>query len=501
MPRSRAMKVLVLALLVSFGTPGCVRAGFDGSEKPPPPDAAEDADAWRDGSLDDLAVGSDVGDAAPADSNADAQSGVKPPWATALGGPLTDLLYGVAIDGQGNVLVTGSFEGKVDFGGKQVVSQGMGDIFVAKLDPTGKVIWSWTAGGPGPDLGYDVTTDPKGYVYVTGYFSGTVTLTGQTMVSNGQQDLFVVKLDPAGKLVWAEAQGGISEDFGYALTVDGQGGVAVTGQYSGKVDFGGVIQTSNGAGDIFVMKLDAAGGLDWVQACGSTLEDRGWGVGLDAKGNVLATGVFRSKVDFGLGQVQSEGQVDIFVIKYGPSGKVSWVRTIGGTDFDGGDALAVDGQGNALITGHFQGSVDFGLGVKTSNGNHDIFVLKLDGAGKSVWVRTLGGTQIDWGAGVTVDSQGNALVTGLFAGMAELGLGQVTSNGVDDIFVLKLDGSGKSTWVETMGSPGNDVGRAVAADALGNAVIAGWFSSSMVAGGGAVSSAGKEDAFIVTLSP
>ena len=177
---------------------------------------------------------------------------------------------------------------------------------------------------------------------------------------------------------------------------------------------------------------------------GGTSNDYTESVGVDGAGNVYTTGFFAGTVDFGAGDVTSNGSFDVFVSKFNSAGAHQWTNTFGGVEFDRGNEMAVDAAGNVHITGIFCGTVDFGAGNVTSAGATDAFVTKLNSAGAHQWTTTLGGTSSDHGNGVAVDGSGNVHIAGNFQGTADLGAGDVTSAGQRDVFVVKLNSAGQA---------------------------------------------------------
>ena len=268
---------------------------------------------------------------------------------------------------------------------------------------------------------------------------------------------------------FAVSFGGTSGDQGRGIAVDSSGNSYITGYFEGTVDFGGGDVTSAGNPDIFVLKLDSSGVSQWANTYGGTSTDRGYSIAVDSSGNSYITGYFEGTVDFGGGDITA-GSNEIFVLKLNSSGTFQWVNTYGSTSSDAGNGITVDSSGNAYITGYFQGTVDFGGGDVTSAGNLDIFVLKLDSSGTFQWVNTYGSTSSDAGNGITVDSSGNSYITGYFQGTVDFGGGDVTSAGNMDIFVLKLNSSGTFQWVNTYGSTSDDWGWDIAVDSSSNSI-------------------------------
>src|SRR5437660_1605268 len=292
----------------------------------------------------------------------------------AVGGVGTDVGMGVALDGAGNAFVTGYFEQSADFGGGALVSAGVKDVFLVKYSSTGAHVWSKRIGGTGYDLGEAVAVDGSGNVVVAGYFQGTIDCGGGPLTSAGLGDMFVAKYSATGQHLWSKRFGGTGDDYVHGIAVDGSGDVFLTGQFTNTIDFGGPALTSAGYEDIFLAKISgASGGYLWSKRFGSaTRTDAGYGVAVDGSGNVAITGFFAYGVDFGVGTLIAQDS-DIFVAKYDPAGTYISSRRYG--DPAGsptptgqfGDAIAMSSGGNVFITGHFSGTLDFGAsGIMTS---------------------------------------------------------------------------------------------------------------------------------------
>jgi hypothetical protein len=167
--------------------------------------------------------------------------------------------------------------------------------------------------------------------------------------------------------------------------VDAPGNVIVTGYFSGSVDFGGGNLVSAGSDDIFVAKYDAIGVHQWSQRFGDHTDDHGYDCKVDALGYVLVTGSFTGTVDFGGGDLVSAGyggpfpQSDVFVSKYDASGAHQWSQRFGNTNSDRGYSVAAGDSGSAVVTGDFNGTVDFGGGDLVSAGDSDVFLAKYTG--------------------------------------------------------------------------------------------------------------------------
>lgn len=231
--------------------------------------------------------------------------------------------------------------------------------------------------------------------------------------------------------------------------------------------------------------------LEWAkQMLGDSFED-GRAIATDANGNVYATGHFLTVVDFdpgpGTTELTSNGSHDIFIQKLDPNGNLVWVRQIGGTAADRGYGITIDVNGNVYTVGEFQDTVDFDPGTGTteltSSGFNDIFIQKMDSNGNFIWARHMGGGTTDWGLSIATDSNENVYTTGYFAGTSDFDPGvdstNLTTLGLDDIFIQKLDANGNLIWVKQMGGTGMDQGRSITIDGNSNVYTTGRFSETV----------------------
>jgi len=255
--------------------------------------------------------------------------------------------------------------------------------------------------------------------------------------------------------------------------------------------------------------------LTWAKQMGGTDYDQGSSIAVDSSGNVYTIGKFAGTADFdpGVGtfNMTSAGFTDIFVSKLDLLGNFVWAKQLGGTDYDGGSSIAVDGSGNVYTTGSFQGTVDFDPGASiftlTSAGVGDIFVSKLDLLGNFVWAKQMGGAGSDGGIFIALDGSGNVYIIGTFEGTADFDPGAsiftLTSAGATDIFVSKLDLLGNFVWAKQMGGIAFDYGYSIAVDDSGNVYTTGHFQSTADFDPGAsifnMTSAGGFDIFVSKL--
>ena len=337
----------------------------------------------------------------------------------------------------------------------------------------------------------------------------TIILGALTLTVNGQNVTFE----------WAKSMGGSSFDSGVSITTDASGNVYTTGFFYATVDFdpgvGTLSLTPSGGADIYIQKLDANGTLLWAKSMGGTGDDYGMSITTDALGNVYTTGNFRDTVDFdpgvGVLNLTSAGLYDMFIQKLDPNGNLLWAKSLGGSGFDQGVSITTDALGNVYTTGDFDTIVDFDPGVGTLNltsaGVSDIFIQKLDANGNLIWAKSMGGTSEDFGHAITTDALGNVYTTGWFSAIVDFDPGTGTLNlttaGIYDIFIQKLDANGNLIWAKSMGGTGDDYGTSITVDALGNVYTTGYFETIVDFDPGVgtlnLTSAGASDIFIQKL--
>lgn len=305
--------------------------------------------------------------------------------------------------------------------------------------------WARGFGGTNDDIGRSITIDASGNVYTTGYFAGTVDFDPRVGVTNltsnsGSNDVFVQKMDAAGNFVWAKRFGGTNDERGYSITTDASGNVYTTGYFFGTVDFdpsaATTIFTSTGSTDIFVQKMDASGTFIWARTFGGTNADVGYAIRVDASGNIYTTGSFVGTADFdpsaGTINFTSAGGNDVFIQRMDAAGNFLWAIAFGGILADVGQSITIDASGNVYIAGLFNNTVDFDPGVGTTNltsaGLADVFVQKIDATGSFVWAKAFGGTNADIGNSITTDASGNVYTIGYFAGTADFDPSAGTTN-------------------------------------------------------------------------
>ncbi|MBL0329339.1 MAG: hypothetical protein IPP64_07970 [Bacteroidetes bacterium] len=437
-------------------------------------------------------------------------------WVKAIGGIGNERTNSVETDLNGNIILAGRFQSPtilidgITLKKNTEDNADVADIFIIKLDKTGKAIWAVTAGGKGDDHATSCVTDKDGNIYVVGWFESktlkfrNIILTNKTVKGS---DMYVAKFSPDGICLWANNAGGEGGNGDYStVSLDQQNNVVVAGIAGKVMDFGNGVKFTNEKSGIYVAKYSTDGKLLWAKSPVGSGEAQG--VGTDAKGNVFIGGFFRPTIAFDdiTLNSNSEESGDAFVAKYSPEGNAIWGRNFGGT----GQEIAsceTDASGNVYLGGMFFSKTvnaeNFSL---TNNGVMNAFVAKYDNNGKLIWTKSAGGNNGEAPATATrefyVDDNGNVYCTGsnwsefTFAGKSIKPVA-----GSEDIFLLKYDKDGNELWGLDYGGSGRNAGRGITTDKNGNIFLTGSFDEkALKIDNYTLTNTGDSDIFIVKFS-
>jgi hypothetical protein len=405
-------------------------------------------------------------------------SGGPTQWAKAFGVNGHQHLRGLASDAQGDVILAGSFDGDIDFGGGPLPQTGLHSSFAAKLDAAGSTLWS--TGMTADDCeATAAAVDAAGDVIVTGFVEGTLVVGGQAV--SGGDGIFVVKLDPSGSLSWARTYGtsaGMSPDRGLAVAVDPAGDIVVSGAFAPPIDFGGGPLSG---GSAFVIALDPGG--DYLQ---------GWALPGDAA--YVATGAS--------GQVivaENRAGGVMAVTAFDATGDTLWASTYSPGSFA---AVTLDATGDVLLAGSTT-TADFGGGpLADPLPDGEGFVAKLDPTGAYLWAHGLPFDQHQSAAvAVAVDAAGDAAVTGSYVHDVD------PSDVIQSAFLVKLDPGGKSMDSETFGPLSALAGDTTTQEGWGVApaqdgfYLGGDFYTEIDVAQTVLTDSGSSDVFVAKLTP
>jgi hypothetical protein len=370
--------------------------------------------------------------------------------------------------------------------------------------------------------------DGAGNRYMVGSFKGSCDFDPgaktAVLTSAGDWDAFLAKYDPSGNHLWTKRMGGVGEDLGQGLVVDGQGRSFLTGSFSGEVDWhpgtSSARLTSAGGRDAFLARYDASGAFEWVGRIGGPFNDIGSSLAIDGLGNLYLTGSYNGEADFDpeadTAFLRNGDNEAMFLAKYEPSGRFTWVRGLTGRGDSDGSDVAFDGKEGLMVSGNFSGNVLFDKGGKseshTGKGIRDVFLARYDTAGNFAWSTCVIGVathQFLIEPLLALDPDGNAYLTGIFSGSSNvvphgrtaLSLGSIPSG----TFLLKYDAKGSLLWARGLSGKGSVYGFSVAVDGTGHVYLTGEFEGAVDfdPGEGTAQhvSAGDSDIFLASYDP
>ena len=365
------------------------------------------------------------------------------------------------------------------------------------------IVSSSSSGNPAV---YTVTTDANNNGYIVGTFSGTADFGGQTLTAVADFDMFILKKNAAGNLLWVKQIEGIDNNSsmctGRGIQVDGAGNVYIAGFFTDSFDFDpgpGVYPLySDWAGYSFILKLNASGDFIWVKDMGSPTNDAGISIQsmkMDAAANIFFACNYAGNplatldVDPGPGvyNIVCPGSTgyDILIEKLDSAGNFIWAKEITGPSDQSMPAMALDAVSNIYLTGRLSSMADFDPGPGVANllsvDDYDVFVAKYDSNGTYQWAGQIGGGNNQVGYDISADTFGGVVLTGYFENTADFDPGVGVYNmttAVRDIFVLKLRSDGSFAWANSAHPGANDGAVGIATDWQGNIYTTGAFFTS-----------------------
>ena len=346
-------------------------------------------------------------------------------WTKTFGGTEGDFGLEVQQTNDGGYIIVGN---TFSFGN----GNGYNDVYLIKTDGSGNEQWNKTFGGTGEDRGYSVQLTNDGGYIITGNTSS---------FGNGGRDVWLIKTDGSGVEQWNKTFGEIRSDVGLEVQQTNDGGYIITG-------FTKSFGNGNGLEDVYLIKTDGSGNEQWYKTFGGTGNDIGRSVQQTNDGGYIILGGTNS---FG------NGETDVYLIKTDGSGNEQWNKTLGGTESESGRLVQQTNDGGYIITG----TTEYGGGI-------GVYLIKTDGSGNEQWNKRFGGTEFDEGKSVQQTNDGGYIITGSTESFG---------NGYNDVYLIKTDENGDSLWTKTFGGTEGDGGYSVQQTTDGGYIITGHTNS------------------------
>ncbi len=433
-------------------------------------------------------------------------------WAVRAGGSTFEFPAAISVGPDGQSAITGEFQGTAIIGNDTLVSTSGRDVFTALIDSNGVVLNAMGGFGDGvSNTGSGVATDLNGNVFITGNFEGTISFGDSSLESSGLGDIFIVKYDPSGNLVWAKRAGGIDNIYVHDIAVDLVGNCYITGEFYNSASFDSQVVNSTIALDVFTAKYDANGNALWAASCGSTSSDWGDGIAVDDQSNVYICGKFQSGFIFNDIVYNTTGNRDGFIAKYDGDGTPLWAKTGGGTANEFFNKIAVDGDGNNIyVTGEFESDTIDVDGITLVNENdasnrRDLLIVKFNGSGDAQWGVSAGSREHDYSNDIAVDDYGDLFITGTFYDTIVFGNTTLFNDG-GDFYISKYSSAGTAVWAKRSSSNTAQAGSNSIAVFNNKPIITGDFAAGsappkIVFDNDTLISHGSSDLFVAKIGP
>jgi hypothetical protein len=296
-------------------------------------------------------------------------------------------------DQEGNLYVMGTFNDRVQFQGVELQSKGETDLFLLKVNPLGKLQWAKTFGGNGNEEAGDLKVDERGNIYITFGFQFHLSLNNQQLQSEGGTDIALLKFNPDGELRWSRSAGSIAHDKPKSIVIANDGAIFLAGAFSEIAKFDTLKINSNGGMDAFIARYSDTGALQWVKAGGSFFfNDQVAELALDGLGGLYATGTFQGEIQFSNVRLLSDDGSSAFVMRLQPqTGQVLWVKNWKQSN---SQALTLSGaaQGGIYAAGTFTRVIALDGTELVARGEQDAFLAQFDANGQMGWSKSFGGT-------------------------------------------------------------------------------------------------------------
>ncbi len=342
-------------------------------------------------------------------------------------------------DNYGNVYITGYSEGNLD----QNINFGESDVFLMKVDNNGYKKWVKQFGTNSYDIGTSVLIDEIGNIFVGGYTWGNL----NENINMGSSDSFLTKFDQNGNIIWTKQWGTRFEDRCYSIKLDKSENIYLLG-YS-ETEFNE--ETNSGDRNIFLVKYNKDGILQWTKEFGSIDFDEGTSIAIDTNENIYITGYTWGDI---VENIYSDTNgSDIFLMKLDSNGNNIWVKQFNSIGTQIGYSVITDNEDNIFLEGITESSFENNLHI----GFSDVVLMKFDSNGNNLWTKEFGSNSYDEGKSIIIDNQKNIFIVGNTQGS----FNEFENKGKRDIFLTKLDNLGNIIWTKQWGTNNHDNGNSV----------------------------------------
>jgi hypothetical protein len=377
-------------------------------------------------------------------------------WLQTIKGDKYEQINAMAVAPSGDVYVVGFYQGNFS----DLIATAEEDAFVAKYNEEGQLLWLRNLSSSSVDRfnGIAIANDQE--IYLTGEFKGSIYNYSDSISSQNQLDMLLVKIDSSGTIQWLNSGSGLGYESGHSISIAPNGSLMITGYFEQDFRIDSLVLTSNGLRDVFVASIDPiTGQAQWLSSFGGLAIEQTQSIKADAANNTYVTGSFRDALFIGADTIFSKGSYDVFLAKYDGSGQLSWIKTFGGFGVDEGTYVNVDAAQNIYVSGWFNRSMFIDSMFLIGGQEDNAMLVKFNPAGDLLWVNDIGQNFDERAYAIDFDNQNNVYVLGTLDSFMILGQDTFTNRHVNrstDIFLAKYNQEGDLFWARDMGYHFND---------------------------------------------
>ena len=356
-------------------------------------------------------------------------------WAVSAGGSNQDVPMSIITDSECNVYVTGFYNQNISFGDTSFIVPENDQVFLAKYDSSGVFQWAAHGGSNSQNWGKSIIVDSEDNIYIAGNIGANATFGDTTVLAS--YSFFIAKYSNDGdllKIISSESHADIN-----AICCDQNNYIYATGGFNGELSLNGnTVNNDNTNNDFFVARFNPSLENLWIFDAGADLTENGTSICVDNNNEICFTYLFEEFTSLNGNDYYSNGDNDLMLGKMGSEGNLIWNEQLGGTNLWHDKTLVVDQQNNIYLAGSFYGTDFFGGNAFTSQGNSDLFIIKYNQSGEYQWLLPGGGEFQDIGGGILVDDYFNMYFTGHFNSPMEIGGIELIGSGGLDYFLCKI---------------------------------------------------------------
>jgi hypothetical protein len=437
--------------------------------------------------------------ALPVESSLNAQTQKTWQWVKQLGGSSWEVTAGIVLDSKNNIYVAGSFNNELNIGSKKIKSLGSKDIFLGKFAENGDLKDIYSFGGKGEDAVNCLGISKDNNIILGGRISDSVSFNKNQAPGVGER-LFVSAIDQKGKTLWVNTISVQGKASLYLLKTDSQGEIYVSGAFAGTLESGENKVKSKGKDDIFLARLGNRGDIEKLISFGGEEDDSPGSISVNSSGNVILSGVFNKSFEtngtsFTLGQ--KDTKTSCFITELDNELSIKWIKYLYGKDYLSVSSVQFDGTDSFYATGSFSSTLNLGDTLLVSKGLIDIFLLKYMPSGKLEWSKSFGSWYYDYANHLNIDNLGGAIITGSIGDtilVDSLLIKPVSKH--NSALLIQFSPEGQVIWGDCISGTGRSFSSGSVIDKQGNLYLTGSFRNSFEKGDKSMRSIGVQDIFL-----